>query len=79
MTANPVVQRVETALLEMGVQNRPGGHNGDRHQAVAPDIADQAFHFAFVVALTGPAKAITEQVMRLQFSEGLGPLPLAVA
>jgi hypothetical protein len=74
-----VAQPVEAALLEVGVQGGEAGEGRDRHQEVAPGVADQALDLALVVALARPAEAVAEQVVRLQLGEGAGPPPLAAA
>ena len=75
----PVIEPLEAALLEMGVQLGEAGDRRDRHQEVAPGVADQALDLALVVALAGPAEAVEEQVVRLQLGEGARPLAPAVA
>jgi hypothetical protein len=79
MTADPVIEPLEAALLEMSVELGEAGEGWDRDQEVAPGIADQALDLALVVALAGPAEPIEEQVVRPQLGEGAGPLPLAAA
>ena len=70
MTANPMIQPFQTALFEMSIEGGKAGHDRNRHQEVAPGIADQALNLAFVVALARPAEAVQEQVMRLQLGKG---------
>ena len=79
MAADPVIQPLEAALLEMGVERGEAGHHRDRHQEVAPGIANQALHLALVVALTGPAEAVEEEIVGLQLGKDAGPLARAVA
>ena len=63
----------------MGVEGLEAVEYRDRHQEVPPRVTDQAFDLALVVAFAGSAKAVFEQVMRLQLGEHACPLPLAVA
>ena len=79
MAADPVIEPLEAALLEMRIELGEAGEGRDRHQEVAPRIADQALDLAFVVALAGPAEAVEEQVVRLQLGKGARPLALAIA
>jgi hypothetical protein len=78
MAADPVIEPLEAALLEMRVELGEAGDARDRHQEVTARVADQALDLAFVVALAGPAEAVEEQVVRLQLGEGAGPLTLAI-
>ena len=79
MAANPVIQPLQTALFEMCIERGEAGRDRNRHQEVAPGIADQALDFALVVALARPAEAVQEQVMRLQLGKGARALARAVA
>ena len=63
MTANPMIEPLEAALLEMGIQGRKIRDLRKGHQEVAPGIAHQALHFALVIALSGPAKAVTKEIV----------------
>ena len=63
----------------MRVQIVEGREPWHRHQEVPAAIADQAFHFAFIVALAGAAEPVLEQVMGSSFAEYTRPLVLAVA
>jgi hypothetical protein len=67
----------------MSVQHCEAVEHRDRHQEVAPRVADQSLHLALalalVVALAWPTEAILEQVMRLQLGEHLRALPGPVA
>jgi hypothetical protein len=42
MTADPVIEPLEAALLEMRVELGEAGEGRNRHQDVAPGVADQA-------------------------------------
>src|SRR3712207_4656977 len=64
-----VIQPGQTALFEMGVQRRKARDLREGHQVVAPSITDQALDLALVVALARPAKAVEEQIMRLQLGK----------
>src|SRR5215207_9189401 len=68
---------------EISVQRRKARDLWERHQVVAPSITDQALDLALVVALVvalaRPAKAVEEQVVRLQLGKAARALPLAVA
>jgi hypothetical protein len=64
---------------QVGVQRGEAVEHGDRHQEVAPSVADQSFDLALVVAAARAAEPILEQVMPLQLAEGPRALPLAVA
>jgi hypothetical protein len=50
----------------------------DRHHEVAPRVADQPLDLALVVALARPPEAVSEQIVRLQFTEDLGALARAI-
>ena len=78
MTADPVIEPLEAALLETRIELGEAGKGWDRHQKVTARIADQALDLAFVVALAGPAEAVEEQIVRLQLGEGPRPLALAI-
>ena len=78
MAADPVIEPLEAALLEMGIELGETGEGRDRHQKVAPRVADQALDLALVVALARPAEPVEEQVVRLQLGEGARPLALAI-
>ena len=51
------------ARFKMRVQIVEGREPWHRHQEVPTAIADQAFHFAFIVPLAGAAKPVLEQIM----------------
>jgi hypothetical protein len=59
------------------VQGVKAVSDGQRRHEVAPDIADQALHLAFVVALAGTPEPVIEKVMALQFGEHRRAQPLA--
>ena len=63
----------------MGVQRREAVEQRDRHQEVAPRVADQSLDLALVVALARPAEPVLEQVVRSQLAEHLRALPHPVA
>src|SRR3954453_6808705 len=63
----------------MGVQRRKARDLWEGHQVVAPSITDQALDLALVVALTRSAKAVEEQVVRLQLGKAARALPSAIA
>src|SRR3954447_20191535 len=69
LAANPVIQPLQTALFEMFIECGEAGRDRNRHQEVAPGIANQALYLALVVALARPAEAVQEQVMRLQLGK----------
>src|SRR5215212_4138458 len=77
VTAELAGQTAKAALLEVGVQGGKAGEGRDRHQKVAPGVADQTLDLTLVVAFARSAEAVEEQVMRLQLGKGAGPLPLA--
>jgi len=54
---------------QTNVQFIDAAHPRQRHHAIAPDIANQAFDLALVVAFGWPTKAILEQVVTLQLAE----------
>ena len=78
MTADPVIEPLEAAVLEMRIELGEAGKGWDRHQKVTARIPNQALDFAFVVALAGPAEPVEEQVVRLQLGKGARPLALAI-
>ena len=63
----------------MRVQRLEAFERRHRHHEVAAREADQPLDLALVVALCRPAKAILEQVVRLQLGEHARALTLAVA
>ena len=79
MSAQAVGQPRAAALQEMGVECCEVGESRHGHHEVAPRIPDQPLDLAFVVALAGAAKAVREQVVRLQFGKDTGAHAAAVA
>src|SRR3954465_835815 len=78
VSPQPVIQPGQAALFEMGVQRRKARDLRERHQVVAPGITDQALNLALVVALARPAKAVEEQVVRLQLGKAARALASAI-
>ena len=79
IAAEAIAHAPSATCFEMGVQRLEAVEHGDRHQEVAPRIADQSLDLALVVALARAAEPILEQVMRLQLAEDLRALPHPVA
>ena len=65
--------------LEPGVEVLPGGEARQRNHERPPPPADQPLDGTLVVALAGPAVAVTDQVVRQEPAEERGPLARAVA
>ena len=63
MATQPFRPSLAAARFEMRVQLVEGREPWHRHQEVPTAIADQAFHFAFIVPLAGAAKPVLEQIM----------------
>ena len=63
MTARPVGQALAAMLQKIRIQRLEALEHRDRHHEVAPRVAYEPFHFAFVVALAGAAEPIREQVV----------------
>ena len=78
MPAQPAPATLAALALEVGDQRVPTAKPWDRHEEVATGVADQPFHFAFVVALARSLEAIVEQVVRLELAEDSRPLARAV-
>ena len=66
------------SALQVGVQGIKALEGRDRHQEVAPHIADHPLDLPLVVALAGTAEPVIEQVVRLEFREGPGALPPSI-
>ena len=79
MLPGPLILSGSTASLQIGVQRLERGRLRGRGHEVGPGVLDQPFDLAFVVALARTAKAVCEQVMAHQLSEGAGALAPAVA
>ena len=79
MTAQPSSLPLPATLQEMRVQCFKAVEHRNRHKKVAPRVAHQTLNFAFVVTLARTAKAIGEQVVRLQFAEHTCALTVAIA
>lgn len=62
---------------QLRVQRIKAFHDWHRRHEVAPDIADQPLHLAFVIAFTRQAKPVREQVVALQFGKHMRAHPLA--
>jgi hypothetical protein len=79
VAAQPGALALAAARLEVGIERGQALDPRQRHQEVAPGVADQPLHLAFVVALARAAEAVGEEVVRLQLGEGAGALARAVA
>jgi hypothetical protein len=79
VTTQLIIEAVAAAVFELRVQLLEGRCPRQRHQIVAPGIADQILDLARVVALARAAEAILEQTVTRQLAEGPGALPPAVA
>ena len=73
------VHSLQASLFQVGIERIKAFEGRHRHQKVSAHIADQAFHLAFVIALTGAAEPVLEQVVGLELGEGAGALTPAVA
>ena len=62
----------------MGVQRIKALEGRDRHQEVAPHIADHPLDLPLVVALAGTAEPVREQVVGLEFREGPGAFTASI-
>ena len=62
----------------MGVQRIKALEGRDRHQEVAPHIADLPLDLPLVVALAGTAEPVIEQVVGLEFREGPGAFTASI-
>ena len=70
----------QAALIQGGIQHLEALEGGHRHQEVPSHVAHQAFHLPLVVALAGtPPEPVLEQVVGLEFGEGLGTFPASVS
>ena len=78
MATQPVRRALPALVQKMRVQRLEVGEHRNRHKEVAPCVADEPFHLAFVVTLARPPKPIREQVMRLQLVEHAGALTTAI-
>ena len=79
MAAEHRVLPLEALLLQPCVQRLEALEPGHRHEEVPPAEADHALDVALVVPLARAAEPVLEQVVRLQFREGDGPLAGPVA
>ena len=70
VTTQPIIEAAAAMGFELRVQLLEGRRPRQRHQIVAPGIADQILDLALVVALARPTKAILEQVVGRQLAEG---------
>src|SRR5258708_4720074 len=73
VTAQPIPEPTATTLEQLLVQRRQAGRARHRHQQVPADPTDQTLYFAFVVALTRPAKPVGKHVMGLQRAKHARP------
>lgn len=79
MTAQPFCLALAAAVCEIRVQRIKTLECGNRHQKVAPRITDKPLNLAFVITFAWTAKPVSEQVMRLQFTEHARALTTTIA
>ncbi|HET6466840.1 MAG TPA: hypothetical protein VFG43_00535, partial [Geminicoccaceae bacterium] len=75
VAADPVVEPLQAAPFELGIERGEAGDDRDRHREVAPRVADQALHLALTWGTAGQGRIITSWVvLRLRIR---GPSPLS--
>jgi len=78
LAAQPVALAFAALLLQKGVERIPCRKLRDRHHEVAPGVAHKALDIPFVIALSGTAISIADQVVGQEAAEQRRPLAGAV-